>query len=351
MTPLGEFILRRIAAQGPMPLSEYMELCLAHPEHGYYRTRDPLGARGDFTTAPEISQMFGELLGLWVAQVWLDMGRPEAALVELGPGRGTLMADALRAAGKVPGFLDAVGVWMVETSPALRREQAERLGAYAPRWADRLEEVPVGPLLLLANEFFDALPIRQFARIGGRWRERMVAVSDGRLTLAEGPAVPYDEDASEGAIREVSPASLAVAGEIGRRLTAHGGAALIVDYGYDRTPEMGGDTFQALAGHAYADPFAAPGEADLTAHVDFAALARAAEAAGAAALPVATQGALLERLGIVARAQALARATPERMEEVVAAQRRLTHPDEMGSLFKALALTGPGAPPPPGFGG
>jgi NADH dehydrogenase [ubiquinone] 1 alpha subcomplex assembly factor 7 len=350
MTPLGEILLRRIAAQGPMPLSEYMELCLAHPEHGYYRTRDPLGARGDFTTAPEISQMFGELLGLWTAQVWLDMGRPRAALVELGPGRGTLMKDALRAAGKVPGFLDAVDVWLVETSPALRREQAERLRAHAPRWADRLEEVPAGPLLLLANEFFDALPIRQFARLGGRWRERMVTAIKDRLTLAEGPAVPFDEDAPEGAIRETSPAGLAVASAIGRRLATHGGAALIVDYGYDRTPPMGGDTFQALEGHAYADPFAAPGEADLTAHVDFAALARAAEAAGAMARGVVQQGVLLERLGGTARAQALARAAPERAEDVAAAHRRLTHPDEMGSLFKALALTGPGAPPP-GFAG
>ncbi|TYO85454.1 class I SAM-dependent methyltransferase [Oceanicella actignis] len=361
MNALERLIRRRIALEGPLRLSDYMQMCLAHPEHGYYVTRDPLGAGGDFVTAPEISQMFGELLGLWAAQVWIDMGRPRrATLAELGPGRGTLMADALRAAGRVPGFAEAVRPWLVEISPALRRRQRQALAGRAARWVSRPEDLPEGPLIVLANEFFDALPIRQFERRGGVWRERVVALREGRLALALGPAVPWDEDAPEGALREDCPDGRRVAALLGARLRAHGGAALIVDYGYLSVPPMGGDTFQALRGGRYADPFAAPGEADLTAHVDFGALARAAAGAGAVAWPAATQGVLLERLGVTERARALARAAASRaqggeggggdaVEAIVAAHRRLTHPDEMGSLFKALALTGPGQPAPPGF--
>jgi SAM-dependent MidA family methyltransferase len=355
MSALGALIAGRIARHGPMRLSEYMALCLGHPEHGYYTTRDPLGAAGDFTTAPEISQMFGELIGLWLAQAWRDMGAPaRAVLAELGPGRGTLMADALRAAARVPGFRAAVGrPALVEISPVLRARQARALAGWDPVWADRIEEIPAdGPLLLIANEFFDALPIRQIERRGGRWRERMVSVGeDGALRLAAGPILPWEAAAPEGALREISPASEAVAGWIGARLARMGGAALIVDYGYDAPPPEGGDTFQALAGHAPVDPFAAPGMADLTAHVHFGALARAAEAAGAQAWPLATQGALLERLGLSDRARALIRAAGAdgaAQEAVVAAHHRLAHPDAMGALFKALALTGPGAGRPAG---
>lgn len=353
MTALADILRARIAQSGPMRLSEYMALCLGHPEHGYYTGRDPLGAAGDFTTAPEISQMFGELVGLWLAQCWLDMGAPgRAVLAELGPGRGTLMADILRAAGAAPGFLAAVGrPAMVEISPVLRARQAEALAGRDPEWFDRVEDIPGGaPLLLVANEFFDALPIRQYERRNGRWRERMVTADGDALRLSLGPAAPWREDAPEGALREVSPASEAVAAWIGARLGSDGGAALIVDYGYDAPPAMGGDTFQALRGHAFADPFAAPGEADLTAHVHFGALARAA--VGAHAWPVIAQGALLEALGLTARAQTLLRAARDdaAAEAVVAAHRRLAHPDEMGTLFKALALTGPGAGAPPGFG-
>jgi SAM-dependent MidA family methyltransferase len=370
VTPLERIIRRRIGQAGPMPLSEYMSLCLAHPEHGYYATRDPLGAAGDFTTAPEVSQMFGELVGLWLAVAWSDMGRPApVALAELGPGRGTLMADALRAAARVPGFRDAVRLALVETSPFLRARQAEALAPHAPLWLDRVEDLPEGPLLLVANEFFDALPIHQLVRARGRWRERVVGLEEDRLTLGLGGVAPWDEPAPEGAVREISPAAEAIAAIIGARLAAAGGAALIIDYGYDARPEAGGDTFQALRGHRYADPLEAPGEADLTAHVDFAALARAAQRAGAVAWPVAAQGLFLERLGITERARALARAAaaPGRaraggrgdrpgaaaagdpVEGIVAAHRRLTHPDEMGQLFKVLALTGPGQPRPPGL--
>jgi NADH dehydrogenase [ubiquinone] 1 alpha subcomplex assembly factor 7 len=364
VTPLAGIIARQIAQHGPMRLDGYMALCLCHPDHGYYTGRDPLGVQGDFTTAPEISQMFGELIGLWLAQSWLDMGAPDrVVLAELGPGRGTLMADALRAAGRVPGFLAAAGrPVLIEISPVLRTRQAAALAGHDPIWADRIEDLPGGaPLLLIANEFFDALPIRQLERRAGRWRERVVTVADGALRLGVGPVIPWDDAAPdgapreippEGALREVSSASEAVAAWIGARLAEAGGAALIVDYGYDEPPVMGGDTFQALARHEFADPFADPGTVDLTAHVHFGALARAAAGAGAKAWPLATQGALLERLGVGARAVALIRAAGDdaaAQEAVVAAHRRLSHPEEMGTLFKALALTGPGAGTPPGF--
>lgn len=365
MSALEALIRRRIAQQGPMPLAEYMGLCLGHPAHGYYATRDPLGAAGDFTTAPEVSQMFGELLGLWLARVWQEMGAPSrVVLAELGPGRGTLMADALRAAERVPGFLLAAEPWLVETSPALRARQAETLAGRGARWADRAEALPEGPLLLVANEFFDALPVRQLVRARGRWRERVVGLEGERLVLGLGAVVPWEEEAPKGATRELRPAAEGVGRWLGARLAATGGGAVIVDYGYFSCPAEGGDTFQAVRGHAYADPLDAPGEADLTAHVDFAALARAAQEGGAQVWPAVTQGLFLERLGVTERARALARAASaapaspgpcaeaasvaDPVEAIIAAHRRLTHPEEMGELFKVLALTGPGQPRPPG---
>ncbi|MGM0585936.1 MAG: class I SAM-dependent methyltransferase [Pseudomonadota bacterium] len=371
MSALSGIIRRRIAQQGPMPLAEYMGLCLGHPEHGYYATRDPLGAGGDFTTAPEVSQMFGELLGLWLVHVWQQMGAPaRVVLAELGPGRGTLMADALRAAERVPGFLSAAEPWLVETSPALRARQAETLSGRGARWADRPEDLPEGPLLLVANEFFDALPIRQLVRARGRWRERVVGLEGERLVLGLGAVVPWEEEAPEGAVRELCSAAEGVARWLGARLAAAGGGAVIVDYGYLSRSAEGGDTFQAVRGHAYADPLEAPGEADLTAHVDFAALARAAAEGGAQVWPAVTQGLFLERLGVTERARALARAasgpgaaspppapattgpdaapSADPVEAIIAAHRRLTHPEEMGELFKVFALTGPGQPRPPG---
>lgn len=382
-TPLAAILKRRIAQGGAMPLAEYMALCLGHPAHGYYTTRDPLGAAGDFTTAPEVSQMFGEMLGLWLAQCWADMGSPGGVvLAELGPGRGTLMADVLRVAARVPGFADAVSPWLVEISPTLRARQAEALAGRGAMWAARVEDLPDGPLLLLANEFFDALPVRQLVRVGGRWRERAVTLdAEGRLAFGLGAVVPWEAEEPDGSVAELCPAGEAVAGWIGARLAARGGAALIVDYGYAARSPGGADTFQAMRGHAWTDPLAAPGEADLTAHVDFPMVARAAKAAGGVAWPVAGQGMFLERLGITARAQALARAAAGKaaarpapaggshppapppsgagraaaenpveaaIEAIVSAHRRLTHPEEMGTLFKVLALTGPGQARPPG---
>ncbi|MGI3212499.1 class I SAM-dependent methyltransferase [Roseovarius tibetensis] len=352
MTPLGRHIAARIATTGPMTLADYMATCLMHPEMGYYATRDPFGAKGDFTTAPEISQMFGELIGLCLAQTWLDQGQPApCVLAELGPGRGTLMADMLRATKGVPGFHDALRVHLVETSPALRDIQARTLAGHDVTWHDTVEDLPDAPLYLVANEFFDALPIRQFQREGDGWRERLVAVRDEALTLALGaPVAPPDlvdrlADTKPGDIVETCAPGRAIASEIGTRIEAQGGAALIVDYGGWRSL---GDTFQAVAGHAATDPLEAPGAADLTAHVDFEALAQAASPAAHAQLV--PQGMLLARLGIAARAEALAQNLdgPAR-DSHLAAFRRLTDPAEMGTLFKVLALHPSTVAPPPGL--
>jgi SAM-dependent MidA family methyltransferase len=356
MTPLDAILRRQIAQTGPLTVADYMTLCLAHPTHGYYRKQDPLGARGDFTTAPEISQMFGEMIGLWIAQVWVDAGRPSPfRLVELGPGRGTLMADAVRAAAAAPGFREAADLWLVETSPVLRAAQSAALPAATPQFAETFSEIPLGaPLFLIANEFFDALPIRQIQRKGGVWRERVIGLDGDRLTWGLGGSIPHEE-APEGALREFCPLSTAIMAEVAARIATDGGAALIVDYGYGETPPMGGDTFQALRRHGFADPLADPGEADLTAHVDFAALAEAATAAAGPAVrvaPLTTQGVFLERLGIALRAQALAKTAEgdaNRVNPVESALRRLTHPNAMGRLFKVLAISNTEMPVLPGL--
>lgn len=349
MTPLAEILARQIAATGPITVAEYMAACLMHPQHGYYTTRDPLGAAGDFVTAPEISQMFGELVGLALAQAWLDRGRPDPfVLAEAGPGRGTLMADALRATRGVPGFHQSMRLALVEVSPPLRATQAEALAEYAPIFCDTLDALPVaGPLFLVANEFFDALPVRQFLRDGDGWRERMVGLQDGTLGFALAEATRYAgleprlADTQKGDMVETSGAARALAETIGAQIAQRGGVALIADYGQDTAL---GDTFQAVRGHRKEDPLAHPGQADLTAHVDFAALAAAAPCGASIVTP---QGVWLERLGITDRARALARGlTGEALETHVAAHRRLTHPDEMGHLFKVMSLHDETGPPP-----
>lgn len=352
MTALAERLAARIRASGPMTLAEYMAECLLDPRHGYYATRDPLGAAGDFTTAPEMSQMFGELAGLCLAQSWLDQGAPAPfALAELGPGRGTLMADIWRATRRVPGFHAAARVHLVEASPTLRAVQAQTLSDLPASWHDSADNLPQAPLWLVANEFFDALPIRQFQRVGGSWRERVVGLQDGALSLGlTDPVAPVDladrlTDIPEGDIVEICPAAAPVMAAIESRIAARGGAALIIDYG-----DWGsrGDTFQALRNHAFADPFAEPGAADLTAHVDFRALARSAPRVRASALT--PQGIWLERLGIGQRASRLAKSLHgAALESHLAATRRLTDPSEMGSLFKVLALVAADSPLPPGL--
>ncbi len=359
--PLTQRIARRIAHLGPMTLAEYMTAALCDADYGYYMTGDPFGARGDFVTAPEISQMFGELIGLWCAETWGRMGAPNPVqLVELGPGRGTLMADALRAARTVPGFLEAARVHLVEVSPALQSRQSESLRSAGadlgmpPRWHDNFSNVPHGPLLLIANEFFDALPIRQFVRCREgsalTWRERVVGLSEDRQTLAFAlaPATmkaaallpPEAAGVGPGGTFEVSPASAALAGEIGARIAEDGGAALVIDYGAARP--AGEATLQGVRRHARHDVLEAPGQADLTAHVDFVALAGAAEAAGAKAWGPMPQGTFLTALGIAARAEALTRAAnPAQARGIATALERLTGPAQMGELFKVLALAHP----------
>lgn len=351
MTALADILTRRIAATGPITLAEYMAECLLNPQHGYYATRDPLGAAGDFTTAPEVSQMFGELIGLCLAQSWLDQGAPEGVLVEAGPGRGTLMADIWRATRGVPGFHQRMTVHLVEASPVLRAMQAQALAGVPVEWHETLATLPDAPLWFVANEFFDALPIRQFQRSGDGWREVVVGVQDGALTAGLTPAAPLADlahrlaDTQDGDVVETRPSARASVEAVAQGIAARGGAALIIDYGDWRST---GDTFQALRGHAYTDPFAEPGLADLTAHVDFEALALAAAPLQRSALT--GQGALLSALGIEARAARLAQAlTGEGLRQHLAALRRLTDAAEMGTLFKALALVAPGAPMPPGF--
>ncbi|SFR13982.1 class I SAM-dependent methyltransferase [Poseidonocella sedimentorum] len=352
MSPLEEHLHRRIAFDGPLTVAAYMQTCLLHPEHGYYTTRQPIGAEGDFTTAPEISQMFGELVGLALAQSWLDQGAPEAfTLAELGPGRGVLMADALRATRGVPGFHAALRLHLVEVSPPLRAVQSAALAGFDPVFHESAESLPEeAPLLVIANEFFDALPVRQFLRSGAGWCERLVGVSDGRLSWGLSPPGPQPEldhrlaGSAEGDMVSWCPAGARIAAEIGRRITARGGAALIIDYGDWRAT---GDSLQAIHAREKAPPLAHPGAADLTAHVSFEDLARAAPCAHSGPVP---QGVFLEALGITARARSLAgNAGPAAADAVAAAHRRLTHPGEMGSLFKVLALHSPDAPPPPGL--
>lgn len=360
-TPLADELKRLIAAEGPLPVDRYMALCLGHPRHGYYMRRDPLGRSGDFTTAPEISQMFGELIGIWCVAQWQAMGAPEAArVIELGPGRGTLMADLLRAARVMPGFLDAVAVDLIETSPALRAKQQQALsGSAVPvAWHDHLEAVPSGPALIVANEFFDALPVKQYVRAADGWRERLVGLGDdGRLTFGLAPAPtpqgllpPWAETVGEGHIIEVAPARLDVARSIGRRLAAEGGAALVIDYGHIRSGP--GDTLQAVRRHAFSNALDQPGECDLTSHVDFEALAAALHGAGAAVHGPITQGMFLTAMGLAERAEVLKRRTDMRGRlKIDGAAQRLAAGSQMGHLFKVIAAAHPDLPPPYPFAG
>ncbi len=345
---LSDILAARIAATGPMTIADYMAECLLHPEHGYYATRDPFGAAGDFVTAPEVSQMFGELLGLCLAQTWMDQGQPDRfVLAELGPGRGSLMADALRSTKGVPGFHHVMEVHFVEASPVLKEMQ--RAAVPNAQFCETVNDLPDGPLFLIANEFFDALPIRQFVRAENGWRERVVGF-DQKLKIGLTQPAPVSmldhrlKDTTTDDVVEVCPALAPIVTEISARIDRAGGAALIIDYG-DWTSL--GDTLQALRGHESVDPLKEPGSADLTAHVDFAAIAAASNCAFSRLTP---QGVFLERLGITARAQALAaNLQDEALEAHISAHRRLTHPDEMGNLFKVMGLFPSAAMPPPGL--
>jgi NADH dehydrogenase [ubiquinone] 1 alpha subcomplex assembly factor 7 len=351
--PASAEIRKLIRSAGPMPVSRYMELCLTHPLYGYYMTRDPLGREGDFTTAPEVSQMFGELLGLWAAAVWKSMGMPSPVkLIELGPGRGTMMADMLRAIRVLPSLYQAVSLHMVEINPALIDRQKETLREVRSpaTWHDSIEDVPEGPAIIFANEYFDALPVNQVIRQPHGWHERVVDISQsGQLVFAAAsePLKHFDlllprlvRAAPVGAIFEWRPNHEIM--RIARRLRNQGGAALIIDYGHVRSDA--GDTFQAIARHSFTDPLRSPGQADLTAHVDFQALALGAEDAGARLHGPLEQGEFLQRIGIETRAATLmSKATPQVSADIQAALKRLTGTGRgaMGALFKVLGISHP----------
>jgi SAM-dependent MidA family methyltransferase len=360
-TPLEAEIRRRIAMAGPMPVRQYMELCLNHPVHGYYTTRDPLGRSGDFITAPEVSQVFGELVGLWSASVWHLMGEPEnVRLVELGPGRGTMMLDMLRAMRAVPAFRAAVVVHLVEISPALRKRQEEAMVAseVPVMWHQTFDEVPDGPAIVVANELFDALPVNQAVKQFNGWYERVVEIdADGNLAFGmSNDVIPlFDQlvpdtmrDASIGSIYEWRADTLPLA--LGRRLAQQGGAALVIDYGHIES--AAGDTLQAVGGHTFINSLRSPGETDLTAHVDFQALAQGAESMGARITGPVEQGTFLRNLGIDKRAAALrSLASREKAVEIDGAIKRLTGQGrtEMGKLFKIVGMTHPSIGKLPGF--
>ncbi|SMQ71804.1 SAM-dependent methyltransferase, MidA family [Devosia lucknowensis] len=349
---LEEQIELQIRTSGPMSVATYMGLCLTHPSKGYYRTGEPIGTAGDFITAPEISQMFGELIGFWLVNLWQQMSEPKAfTLLELGPGRGTLMADILRVACRAPGFRDALNLRLFETSPPLMAEQAARLEVYEPKWLQNFENFEGGPALVVANEFFDALPIRQFIRKPDGWHERQVGLVDGKRAFGLSPTpIPASAmpeavaDAEPDTLFEVSFGAAEVMRQLAKVISKQGGSILAIDYGYVRTQT--GDTLQAVRRHAYADVLDAPGETDLSAHVDFGALSTVARSAGLATQPLVTQGQFLSRLGIGERASALSRSNPGSADDIRTALSRLTADDQMGTLFKVLCAHSPGLMPP-----
>lgn len=334
-----ERLAKLIAAEGPLPVDRYMALCLHDPDEGYYATRPALGAAGDFITAPLVSQMFGELIGAWVLDLWDQMGRPAPwRLVEIGPGDGTLMSDLQRVLAARPQALANLEITLVETSAPLRAAQAARLTGV--NWRSSLAEIPAdAPTILIGNEFLDCLPIRQFVRHDGAWRERRVGWADGALTYVAGDPVPCAAEAPEGAVRETCPALAEVARQVDALLGPAGGAALFIDYGRDR-PGFG-DTLQALKGHTKIEALTQPGEADLTAHVDFPAFLTASRLETA----LAPQRDFLLRLGLRERAQRLAKASPDRIAVLERQVERLISPDQMGLLFKAACLHSPGLRP------
>lgn len=352
---LLEIIKDEIRTQGPITIARYMDLALGHPKHGYYIKRDPFGENGDFVTAPEICQVFGELVGLWSAELWHQMGAGPIQIVELGPGRGTLMADFLRSTKHIDEYHAHMSVHMVETSPHLQDAQYHALRELHDRleWYDRIEDVPEGPTIFIANEFFDALPIRQHMQTEDGLKERLIGLDEegdlqfimeaGGLSLAKG-----EETIAKGTVIESCPAAKHIMGEIAQRVKQHGGGALIIDYGY--LGESHQDTLQALKNHAFHNVLNEPGEADITAHVDFATLLEVAEGQGVAIHGTVEQGALLSRLGAELRVNMLLQhAAPDQQEHLVSGLRRLIDPNQMGELFKAIAITQQPSILPAGF--
>ena len=359
-TPLEERLIDLIKLQGPMTVADFMVDALSHPHEGYYMRQSPIGAEGDFTTAPEISQIFGELIGLWLVDAWRGMGSPKSFnLVELGPGRGVLMADILRAARLRPEFTKSAMVWLLETSGRLRHEQQKRLRSseIKPFWADEFADIPPAPTLIVANEFFDCLPIRQFERVKNGWRERLVGLDpDGnQLAFVLGRTPPPPEillppvdESAVGDIFEISFEGQEFALQICELLKEHGGHALIIDYGHLASGL--GDTLQAVRNHQYWPPLASPGLADVTAHVDFDALSRTAIENGVATYGPITQGRFLEKLGLSMRVEALTRGKDaDTAETIRAGAHRIAAPNQMGEIFKAFCISSSSLPSPAGF--
>jgi len=347
MGELFAHICSLIEKNGPISVASYMELALQHPEFGYYRRHDPLGKTGDFVTAPEISQMFGEMIGLWCADVWRQMDKPKKfILLEMGPGRGALMQDALRATAKIAGFHQAMKLCLIESNATLQKMQQEKLVEYKPDYTLDLMQLPALPMIVIANEFFDALPIRQFEKNFQGWCERLVAVENNTLVFTPWPIDPLLaqlippelREATPGAVYEVSLPSLSIIRVLAQHVASHGGAALVVDYGF--VEPFGQPTLQAVSNHQYASVLTRPGEVDLTAHVDFAALSAMAMAQGTHVSGPVGQGEFLQSLGIDLRAvQLKQRTTPLQAKEIDTALHRLTDPSQMGSLFKVMAIT------------
>ena len=362
LTAMSEHLAGRISAEGPITVAEFMAEALYHPVHGYYMTRDPFGSAGDFTTSPEISQMFGELVGAWCSERWQAMGRPGSIhLLELGPGRGTMMCDVLRAASTQPEFVSAVSIHFVEISPVLRERQRATLAnsvipVDAMHWHVGFDALPSGPLLVIANEFLDALPIQQFERTAEGWCERQITKDGAGFRFLLSSPLPsseavvprnIDESSEFGAIFETRPDAIRIARLIAEHISQNGGAAIFIDYGHEASSV--GDTLQAVRGHAKCDPLSKPGSADLTAHVDFDAIGQATSDLVDVHGPV-TQGDFLRRLGIDLRAEILAHNTTKRVtNDIAAAYHRLVDNDQMGSLFKVMALTNRDIEAPPGF--
>ncbi len=357
MTPLFSIIHDIISNEGPITLERYMEIVLHHPDYGYYRHNDPLGAHGDFVTAPEVTQMFGEMLGVWCIEMWKQMGEPTSfALLELGPGRGTLLMDILRATARVSGFQKALRLHILESNATLRKIQQEKLADYAPTYVENLEKLPWMPTIVLANEFFDTIPMRQFTKTEQGWRERMVDCQAGRLLFIEGEPQPsplggaanMDDDKKMGWIYEVSPWSLAIVKQVSAHIVRHGGAGLIIDYGY--SVPMGADTLDAWRKHKFIDPLEHPGEADVTADVDFSALKTIALHTRAKVAGPIGQGEFLRNLGIEVRAAQLMRSAAADIVDVIKADlNRLVDPAHMGVAFKAMAIMAPSLNEVPGF--
>ncbi len=355
MSPLKALIQARIADTGAVTVAEFMELALGHPEYGYYMKGDPFGIGGDFTTAPEISQIFGEMIGLWAAIAWQQIGQPERTiLIECGPGRGTLMSDFLRAANTVPEFRHSIDLHLVENSPAMRALQRSTLAGLAPTWHDSIDTVPAGPSIVVANEFLDALPIRQFVKTAYGWAERRIDFVADEFTFVPGEKISAGElflptaTAIPGTIFETCPAALNFADKLNRRMKDHSCAALFIDYGH---AEPGiGETLQAVRDHKFADPLSDPGAADITAHVDFTSFADRLRDGGARTLGPVSQSEFLYALGISERAnRLLGGATAAQAESIRSATQRLTDPGQMGNLFKVMVATRPEIPTLAGF--